>query len=81
MPSGRTHDKITVVTAVASVPFWWWESATRDTVGFTIGLAAYLFSGFWLSDDLDTYSLCYKRWGVFRWLWWPYQTGAADCEM
>ena len=37
------------------------------------GLAAYLFSGFWLSDDLDTHSLAYKRWGWLRWLWWPYQ--------
>lgn len=45
----------------------------RDIAGFTIGLAAYLFSGFWLSDDLDTYSLSYKRWGWLRWLWWPYQ--------
>ena len=73
MPSGKTHDKITVVTAVAAVPAWWWESSTRDIAGFTLGLAAYLFSGFLLSDDLDTYSLSYKRWGWLRWLWWPYQ--------
>ena len=73
MPSGKTHDKITVVTAVASVPLWWWESSVRDIAGFAIGLAAYLFSGFWLSDDLDTNSIAYKRWGLLRWLWWPYQ--------
>ena len=74
MPSGKTHDKITVVTAVAAVPVWWWESAAKDWAGMAIGLTAYLFSGFWLSDDLDTHSIAYKRWGAFRWLWWPYRT-------
>ena len=73
MPSGKTHDKITVVTAIAAVPIWWWESATKDWAGLAVGLAAYFFSGFWLSDDLDTHSIAYKRWGVLRWLWWPYQ--------
>ncbi len=73
MPSGKIHDKITVVTAVASVPVWWLEDPTRNVAGFVIGLIAYLFSGFWLSDDLDTNSIAYKRWGALRWLWWPYQ--------
>ncbi len=73
MPSGKTHDKITVVTAIAAVPVWWWESATKDWAGLAVGLTAYFFSGFWLSDDLDTHSIAYKRWGALRWLWWPYQ--------
>ena len=73
VPSGKTHDKITVVTAIAAVPVWWWESATKDWAGLAVGLTAYFFSGFWLSDDLDTHSIAYKRWGALRWLWWPYQ--------
>lgn len=73
MPSGKTHDKITVVTAIAAVPVWWWESATKDWAGLAVGLTAYFFSGFWLSDDLDTHSIAYKRWGALRWLWFPYQ--------
>lgn len=73
MPSGKTHDKITVVTAAASIPLWWLEDPARNVAGFVIGLTAYLFSGFWLSDDLDTNSIAYKRWGALRWLWWPYQ--------
>ena len=73
MPSGKTHDKLTVITALAAVPVWWLEAPARDWVGLTVGLTAYLFSGFWLSDDLDTRSLAYKRWGAFRFLWWPYQ--------
>ena len=73
VPSGKTHDKITVVTAIAAVPVWWWESATKDWAGLAVGLTAYFFSGFWLSDDLDTHSIAYKRWGALRWLWLPYQ--------
>jgi uncharacterized metal-binding protein len=73
VPSGKTHDKLTVITAVAAVPVWWFASPVKDWVGMVVGLTAYLFSGFWLSDDLDTNSLSYKRWGAFRFLWWPYQ--------
>jgi len=73
LPSGKTHDKLTVVTAVAAVPIWWVATPVKDWVSLTIALAAYVFSGFWLSDDLDTNSISYKRWGAFRYLWWPYQ--------
>lgn len=73
VPSGKTHDKITVVTAIAAVPVWWWVSTTKDWAGLAVGLTAYFFSGFWLSGDLDTHSIAYKRWGALRWLWWPYQ--------
>jgi len=82
MPSGKVHDRITLLTAAVSVPAWWLmtngEAAAaqpqwRDTGAFACGLAAYLFSGFWLSDDLDTRSLCYRRWGALRILWWPYR--------
>ena len=73
MPSGKVHDKLTVVTAAAAVPSWWFLSPVHDAVGLVIGMAAYLFSGFWLSDDLDTNSIAYKRWGGLRFLWWPYQ--------
>jgi uncharacterized metal-binding protein len=61
------------MTAAAAVPLWWLFSPAKDCPAFVCGLSAYLFSGFWLSDDLDTRSLCYKRWGFFRFLWWPYR--------
>lgn len=73
MPSGKVHDKITVITAAAAVPVWWLTTPVKDFQALIIALGAYLFSGFWLSDDLDTNSVSYKRWGAFRWLWWPYQ--------
>jgi uncharacterized metal-binding protein len=67
------HDKITVLTAAAAVPVWWILTPEKDPSAFACGLCAYLFSGFWLSDDLDTRSVCYKRWGLFRFLWYPYR--------
>jgi uncharacterized metal-binding protein len=73
MPSGKTHDKITVMTAAAAVPIWWLYAPVKNIPAVIVTLAAYLFSGFWLSDDLDTNSIAYQRWGLLRWLWWPYQ--------
>ncbi len=74
MPSGKTHDRLTFVTAAASLPVWLVVSPQHNVVNYLCGVGAYLFSGFWLSDDLDTDSLCYKRWGLFKFLWWPYRT-------
>jgi uncharacterized metal-binding protein len=33
----------------------------------------FLVSGLILGPDLDLYSVHYKRWGMLRWLWRPYQ--------
>lgn len=33
----------------------------------------FLFSGLIFGPDLDLYSFHYKRWGMLRWLWQPYQ--------
>ena len=73
MPSGKTHDRLTVITAAAAVPVWWLYAPDRNVPALVVTLAAYVFSGFWLSDDLDTNSIAYKRWGALRFLWWPYQ--------
>ena len=73
MPSGKVHDKLTVVTAAAGAAAYLAFVPRHDFVGAALGVGAYLFSGFYLSDDLDTKSVSYKRWGPFRWLWLPYQ--------
>jgi uncharacterized metal-binding protein len=73
MPSGRTHDRLTLATAAVSLPVWLVASANHDPVPYVYGVSAYLFSGFWLSGDLDTNSVCYKRWGFFKFIWWPYR--------
>ena len=81
MPSGKVHDRITVVAAAVSAPAWAtaaWASpgispAAKDwTVGAAL-VVSLLFSGLLLSPDLDLDSSIYKRWGPFRFIWWPYQ--------
>jgi len=71
MPSGRTHDRITLW----SLPF-----LTSLTFGLTqsgnvtlLVSGAFLFSGLMFSPDLDLQSRPYKRWGPLRWIWIPYQ--------
>lgn len=73
MPSGKVHDAITVVTAALAVPAWYVLSPDRDPLPLAAVLGAYVFSGLYFSDDLDTRSAPYRRWGPFRFLWWPYQ--------
>ncbi len=71
MPSGRVHDRITgylspVVAVGAGAWGQRWELATLAAVSV-------LISGYFLSPDLDIQSRPYHRWGILRWLWWPYQ--------
>jgi uncharacterized metal-binding protein len=74
MPSGKVHDQLTLASAALTLPLWIVAVPNHDPALYLTGTAAYLFSGFLLSDDLDTNSLCYKRWGVLKFLWWPYRT-------
>ena len=71
MPSGRTHDRITLwgLPLVTGITFTlsWSGNITLILAG------AYLFSGLMFSPDLDLYSRPYQRWGYFRWIWIPYQ--------
>ena len=73
MPSGKIHDRLTVVTAVLSAPVWVLASPSLDAASYAAGLAGYLISGFYLSGDLDTKSAPLKRWGPLKFIWWPYQ--------
>lgn len=71
MPSGRTHDRITLwgLPCVAGITF-----VQTDSSNLTLLLSgAFLFSGLMFGPDLDIYSVQYKRWGCLRWLWIPYQ--------
>ena len=71
MPSGQTHDRITLwslpVVAVLSL------LRTRSSTLTLLLLAGYLFGALMLGPDLDTRSIHYKRWGVLRWIWIPYR--------
>lgn len=71
MPSGRTHDRITLwsLPAVAALTFLLSQSS-RITL---IVSGGFLFSGLMFGPDLDIRSRQFQRWGWLRWLWVPYQ--------
>lgn len=71
MPSGKTHDCITLwsLPFVASVTF----GLTKNGNLTLIVSGAFLFSGLMFGPDLDLHSLPYMRWGPLRWIWIPYQ--------
>lgn len=73
MPSGRTHDRITLwsLPLVAGLAF----ERTRSSSATLLIAAGFLFSGLMFGPDLDIYSHQYRRWGWLRWIWLPYRRG------
>jgi uncharacterized metal-binding protein len=72
MPSGRMHDRITLwsLVPIGGLAYL----LTREGKLTSIVAGAFLFSGLMFGPDLDIYSVQYKRWGIFRWIWLPYQS-------
>lgn len=71
MPSGKTHDAITFVLAIPTYALVWRLTDNHALASFTTG--AFLFGGLMFGPDLDTQSVQYTRWGIFRFLWFPYK--------
>lgn len=71
MPSGRTHDRITLWNLPAVTLLTLFVTKRSDLTLIVSG--GFLFSGLMLSPDLDLNSLPFKRWGWLRWIWIPYQ--------
>jgi uncharacterized metal-binding protein len=70
MATGRNHDRaITVTTPVLMAAA---IASDHADVGL-IAAASYYLAGMYLSPDLDLVSRPFKRWGLLRWLWLPYQ--------
>ena len=72
MPSGQTHDRITLWTlpCIGGLTYL----LTRSAELTLIGSSAFLFSGLMFGPDLDINSRQYQRWGIFRCLWLPYRS-------
>ncbi|BAU08432.1 metal-binding protein [Fischerella sp. NIES-3754] len=71
MPSGQTHDRITLwaLPFVAGATF-----AQTKSGNLTLLVASgFMFGGLMFGPDLDIYSRQYQRWGLLRWIWIPYQ--------
>lgn len=71
MPSGQTHDRITIwaLPFIAGVTFW----QTRSSSMTLLIAGGFMFGGLMFGPDLDIYSIQYQRWGYLRFLWLPYQ--------
>lgn len=72
MPSGKTHDAITII--LAAPVFAAAYSATADLSLSIAATFAFLFGGLMFGPDLDTISDQYSRWWIFRPLWLPYRS-------
>jgi uncharacterized metal-binding protein len=71
MPSGKTHDLITVLFAFPAFAAVYAVTKSYETAG--VGAIAFIFGGLMFGPDLDTVSRQYSRWMAFRFLWFPYQ--------
>jgi uncharacterized metal-binding protein len=71
MPSGKTHDAITLLLTVPTFVAAWGVTGSVLLAGVATG--AMLFGGLMFGPDLDIQSRQYTRWGVFRFIWWPYK--------
>jgi uncharacterized metal-binding protein len=71
MPSGRTHDAITIILAAPTFVAAW--GVTGSLALALVATVAMLFGGFMFGPDLDIQSRQYARWGIFRFLWFPYR--------
>ncbi|MFW9264955.1 metal-binding protein [Nostoc sp. CALU 546] len=71
MPSGRTHDRITMYTLPFVAGFTFWQ--TRSSNATLLVASGFLFGGLMFGPDLDIYSVQFQRWGFLRWIWLPYQ--------
>lgn len=71
MPSGRTHDRITlwILPVVAVLTFGLTQSGSLTL----LVSGGFLFGGLMFGPDLDIYSRQFQRWGFLRWIWIPYQ--------
>lgn len=72
MPSGKTHDAITILLAPAVLGISY--LVTRNGPFALAATGAFLFGGFMFGPDLDTASSQYSRWSFLRFLWFPYRT-------
>ncbi|CAD5956986.1 hypothetical protein NO108_03289 [Planktothrix rubescens] len=71
MPSGQTHDQITLWSLPFIAGLTW--SQTRSSHLTFLVTGSFLFSGLMFGPDLDINSRQFQRWGMLRCFWAPYQ--------
>jgi uncharacterized metal-binding protein len=75
MPSGNTHDMLTITTGILAIPVMGvvLEPSPQSIGLIMTAVSAHFISGLACSPDMDTQSIVYYRWGFLRWIWYPYQ--------
>jgi uncharacterized metal-binding protein len=73
MPGARAHDMITLITAGIADGIYFATAPHSNTGLAVLFTVAYLFAGYACAGDLDLMSREYKRWGLLRFVWKPYQ--------
>jgi uncharacterized metal-binding protein len=80
MPNGKTHTKINITLLFgillslhtnyvqSRIPPEYLEFDTTAIFSFAL-----IFGTYYLSPDLDIQSEPFKRWGILKYIWWPYQ--------
>lgn len=71
MPSGKTHDAITIILAVPAFAATY--AVTYNVFSSATVATAFIFGGVMFGPDLDTVSRQYSRWFFLRFLWLPYR--------
>jgi len=69
MASGRNHD----LSILFTTPIIGIIGVSHSLELGVIATASHYLAGMYLSPDLDTLSKPFKRWGVFKIIWVPYQ--------
>lgn len=73
MPGARAHDIITLLTAAAADGAYFALAPHPNTNYAALFTISYLFAGYACAGDLDLDSREYRRWGLLRFIWKPYQ--------
>lgn len=71
MPSGKTHTKINffaLPVLLVGLLFW---GITNTSFYVLFGLG-YAIGTYFITPDMDIKSDSYRKWGIFRFLWYPY---------
>jgi uncharacterized metal-binding protein len=71
MPSGGTHDRITIWSLPLVTGLTFWQTRSGNLALLVAG--GFMFGGLMFGPDLDIYSRQFQRWGFLRWIWLPYQ--------
>lgn len=72
MPSGKTHDKIAIISIIPIIFIAIKLFGINTKPMYLYGISSF-FSQFMLSPDLDVKSSQHKRWGLLKFLWLPYR--------